>query len=231
MHRHENEDLKGAITESCNYYFAETGRRLGIENMYLYAEKLGFGEYTGVEIDESRGTLAGRDSTTWEAGNTVSAAIGQSDNAFTPVQLATYAATIANNGTRLKTHLVSKITDYTREKTVKSFDKAQKVDTSGVSSKNMKTVQEAMLSVTQSEKGTAHSVFGDYKVKVAAKTGTAENSGSDHTTFICYAPYDKPEVAISVVLEHGVKGTFSMQVAKDLLDEYFKNKDNDSKKK
>ena len=231
MHRHENEDLKGAITESCNYYFAETGRRLGIENMYLYAEKLGFGEYTGVEIDESRGTLAGRDSTTWEAGNTVSAAIGQSDNSFTPVQLATYAATIANNGTRLKTHLVSKITDYTREKTVKSFDKAQKVDTSGVSSKNMKTVQEAMLSVTQSEKGTAHSVFGDYKVKVAAKTGTAENSGSDHTTFICYAPYDKPEVAISVVLEHGVKGTFSMQVAKDLLDEYFKNKDNDSKKK
>ena len=126
---------------------------------------------------------------------------------------------------------MSKITDYTREKTVKSFDKAQKVDTSGVSSKNMKTVQEAMLSVTQSEKGTAHSVFGDYKVKVAAKTGTAENSGSDHTTFICYAPYDKPEVAISVVLEHGVKGTFSMQVAKDLLDEYFKNKDNDSKKK
>lgn len=222
MHRHEEEDLKGAITESCNYYFAETGRRLGIENMYLYAEKLGFGEYTGVEIDEARGTLAGRDSKTWEAGNTVSAAIGQSDNAFTPVQLATYTATIANNGTRLKTHIVSKITDYTRKKTVKSFDKAEKVDSAGVSEKNLKTVQEAMLNVTQSEKGTAYSVFGDYKVKVAAKTGTAENSGSDHTTFICYAPYDKPEVAVAVVLEHGVKGTYSMRVAKDLLDEYFK---------
>lgn len=222
MHRHEEEDLKGAITESCNYYFAETGRRLGIENMYLYAEKLGFGEYTGVEIDEARGTLAGRDSKTWEAGNTVSAAIGQSDNAFTPVQLATYTATIANNGTRLKTHIVSKITDYTRKKTVKSFDKAEKVDNAGVSEKNLKTVQEAMLNVTQDEKGTAYSVFGDYKVKVAAKTGTAENSGSDHTTFICYAPYDKPEVAVAVVLEHGVKGTYSMRVAKDLLDEYFK---------
>ncbi len=222
MHRHEEEDLKGAITESCNYYFAETGRRLGIENMYLYAEKLGFGEYTGVEIDEARGTLAGRDSKTWEAGNTVSAAIGQSDNAFTPVQLATYAATIANNGTRLKTHLVSKITDYTRQKTVKSFDKAEKVDTAGVSAKNLKTVQEAMLNVTRDEKGTAYPVFGDYKVKVAAKTGTAENSGSDHTTFICYAPYDKPEVAVAVVLEHGVKGVYSMQVARDLLDEYFK---------
>ena len=230
MHRHEDEDLKGAITESCNCYFAETGRRLGIENMYLYAEKLGFGEYTGVEIDEARGTLAGRDSTVWEAGNTVSAAIGQSDNAFTPVQLATYAATIANNGTRLKTHLVEKITDYERKKTIKSFDKAEKVDTSGVSEKNMKTVQDAMLSVTQSESGTAHSVFGDYKVKVAAKTGTAENSGSDHTTFICYAPYENPEVAVAVVLEHGVKGSYSMQVAKDLLDEYFKNTKTDSQK-
>ena len=222
MHRHEEEDLKGAVTESCNYYFAETGRRLGIENMYLYAQRFGFGEYTGVEIDESRGTLAGRDSTVWEEGNTVSAAIGQSDNSFTPVQLAAYAATIANKGVRLKTHIVSRITDYERKTTLESFDKAQKLGTCGVSEENQKTVREAMLSVTQSESGTAYSVFGKYKVKVAAKTGTAENSGSDHTTFICYAPYEKPEVAVAVVLEHGVKGVYSMQVAKDLLDEYFK---------
>ena len=78
-----------------------------------------------------------------------------------------------------------------------------------------------MLGVTQSEEGTGYSVFGGYKVKVAAKTGTAENSGSDHTTFMCYAPYDKPQVAIAVVLEHGVRGKYSMQVAKDLLDAYF----------
>ena len=224
MHRHEDENLNGAITESCNYYFAETGRKLGIENMYLYAEKFGFGEYTGVEIDESRGVLAGRDSESWEAGNTVQAAIGQSDNSFTPVQLATYAATIANNGTRLKTHLVSKVTDYERKNTVKSFDKPTVVDTCGVSESNLKLVQQAMLNVTQSSLGTAYSVFGDYKVKVAAKTGTAENSGSDHATFICYAPYENPEVAIAVVIEHGVKGKYSMQVAKDLLDEYFKTK-------
>lgn len=224
MHRHGEEDLKGAVTESCNCYFAETGRRLGIENMYLYAQRFGFGEYTGIEIDESRGTLAGRDSKTWEEGNTVSAAIGQSDNAFTPLQLAAYTATIANNGVRLKTHIVSKITDYERKNTLQTFDKAQQLSTCGVSDSHQKTVREAMLSVTRDKNGTAYSVFGDYKVKVAAKTGTAENAGSDHTTFICYAPYEKPEVAVAVVLEHGVKGVYSMQVAKDMLDAYFKSK-------
>ena len=221
MHRHENLNLRGALAQSCNYYFAEVGRRLGIDTMYLYAEKFGLGEYTGVEIEEAKGTLAGRDSESWMPGNTVQAAIGQSDNAFTPVQLATYAATIANNGTRLKTHIVSKITDYERKKTIADYSKPEKVDECGVSEKNIKTVQQDMLSVTRSADGTANSVFGNYKVKVAAKTGTAENSGSDHTTFICYAPYDKPKVAVAVVLEHGVKGKYSMQVAKDMLDAYF----------
>ena len=221
MHRHEELDLRGALTQSCNYYFAETGRRLGIDTMYLYAEKFGLGEYTGLEVEESKGTLAGRDSTNWQPGNTVQAAIGQSDNAFTPVQLATYVATIANNGTRLKTHIISKITDYERKKTLADYSKPVKVDECGVSAENMKTVQSAMLNVTQAEEGTGYAVFGDYKTKVAGKTGTAENSGSDHTTFICYAPYEKPKVAIAVVLEHGVKGKYSMQVAKDLLDAYF----------
>lgn len=222
MHYHGNENVTSAITQSCNYFFAETGRRLGIDTMYLYAERLGLGEYTGLEIEESKGVLAGRDSTVFQAGNTVQAAIGQSDNSFTPVQLATYAATIANNGTRLKTHIVSKITDYERNEVIADFSEPEKVVGSGVSKENLDIVRNAMLNVTQSADGTAYSMFGDYKVKVAAKTGTAENSGSDHTTFICYAPYDKPEVAVAVVLEHGAKGRYSMQVAKDLLDEYFK---------
>ncbi len=222
MHYHGDLNLTGAIAQSCNYFFAETGRRLGIETMYLYSEKFGLGEYTGIEIEESKGTLAGRDSTSWMPGNTVQAAIGQSDNAFTPLQLATYAATLANDGTRLKTHVVSKITDYERKNNVQDYSRPLVVDNCAVSQKNLDIVQKAMLEVTQNEDGTAHSVFGDYKVKVAAKTGTAENAGSDHTTFICYAPYDKPEVAVAVVIEHGAKGRYSMQVAKDLLDGYFK---------
>lgn len=221
MHYHGNENVTGAITQSCNYFFAETGRRLGIETMYLYSEKFGLGEYTGIEIEESKGILAGRDSTSWMPGNTVQAAIGQSDNAFTPLQLASYAATLANDGTRLKTHLVSKVTDYERTKTLEDYSTPTVADTCGISQENLDIVRNAMLEVTQNEDGTAHSMFGDYKVKVAAKTGTAENSGSDHTTFICYAPFEKPEVAIAVVIEHGAKGRYSMQVAKDLLDEYF----------
>lgn len=222
MHRHEELDLRGALTQSCNYYFAETGRLLGIDTMYLYAERFGLGERTGLEVEESKGTLAGRDSLNWQPGNTVQAAIGQSDNAFTPVQLAAYTATLANNGVRLKTHIVSRITDYERKKILADYNKPERIDDCGVSAANLKTVQEDMLAVTQDESGTAYSVFGKYPVKVAAKTGTAENSGSDHTTFICYAPYNKPEVAIAVVLEHGVKGQYSMQVARDLLDAYFK---------
>lgn len=220
MHYHSNLNVTGAIMHSCNYFFAETGRRLGIETMYLYAQRFGLGEYTGIEVEESKGILAGRDSTSWQAGNTVQAAIGQSDNAFTPLQLATYTATIANDGKRLETRIVDKITNYEQTKTLKTFSSKTVCDC-GVSQKNLDLVQNAMLEVARNKDGTAYSMFGDYKVKVAAKTGTAENSGSDHATFICYAPFDKPEVAVAVVMENGSKGRYAMQVAKDLLDAYF----------
>ena len=223
MHYHSFIDMNAAITESCNFFFAESGRRLGIDTTYLYAQKFGLGEYTGVEIEESRGILAGRDSEHWVEGNTVQAAIGQSDNSFTPLQLATYVATIANDGTRLKTHLVDKVTNYERNKVI-SETQPEVIDTCGVSQENLEYVQAAMLNVTQSSDGTAYSMFGDYKVKVAAKTGTAENAGSDHATFICYAPYDDPEVAIAVVVENGARGRYSMQIAKDLLDVYFQGR-------
>ena len=165
--------------------------------------------------------LAGRESGEWQAGNTPQAAIGQSDNAFTPVQLATYTATLANNGTRLKTHLVSKITSYDNSEVISDFSKPQIARKSTFSEKNLKIVQNAMRGVARDYEGTAYSVFGDYKVDIAAKTGTAENAGSDHAVFICYAPFEKPEVAIAVVIENGVKGKYAMQVANDLLDEYF----------
>ena len=220
---HESIGMNTAMTKSCNYFFAETGRLLGIDTMYLYAEKFGLGERTGLEVAEDKGILAGRDSDTWVDGNTVQAAIGQSDNAFTPVQLATYTATIANDGTRLKTHLVKEIRNYQRTKTTYKYNskKPEIMETVGISQTNMERVQSAMRNVVADKDGTAYSVFGNYPIKVAGKTGTAENSGSDHAVFICYAPFDKPKVAVAVVLEHGAYNKYSMTVAKDLLDGYF----------
>ena len=221
MHYHGAQNVESATIHSCNWFFAETGRRLGIKRIDSYAEKLGLGGKTGVEFGEAEGILAGRDSGEWQAGNTPQAAIGQSDNAFTPVQLATYAATLANNGTRLKTHIVSKITSYDNGEVISDFSKSQSAQKTTFSEKNLKTVQNAMHGVASDYEGTAYQVFGDYKVDIAAKTGTAENAGSDHAVFICYAPFEKPEVAVAVVIENGVKGKYAMQVAKDLLDEYF----------
>ncbi len=223
MGYHGPQDVYGAITRSCNYYFAEVGRLLGIDTMYLYMEKLGLGEKTGLEIYESRGFLAGRDSSSWLPGNTVQAAIGQSDNTFTPVQLATYCATIANDGVRLKTHLISKVTSYDREEVIfeNNPETPVVVEDLQVHPYNLSVIQTAMRQVVASESGTAYWSFYDYDIPIAAKTGTAENTGSDHTAFICYAPYDDPQVAIAVLLEHGAKGTYSMSVARDLLDAYF----------
>ncbi len=220
MGYHGSQDVYGAITRSCNYFFAEVGRQLGINTMYLYMEKLGLGEKTGVEIYETDGFLAGRDSSSWVPGNTVQAAIGQSDNSFTTAQLATYCATIANDGVRLRTHLIDKVTSYDRQEII--FENgAEVVEDLQVDPYNLTVVQSAMRQVVSNESGTAHWVFGNYGISIAAKTGTAENTGSDHTTFICYAPYNDPQVAIAVVLEHGAKGQYSMSVAKALLDTYF----------
>lgn len=223
MGTHGSIALHNAMTVSCNYYFAETGRRLGATTLYMYAEKFGLGVKTGIEIDESIGVLAGRDSTVWYEGNTVQAAIGQSDNTFTPMQLATYTSAIANNGIRYKTHLVRKIVNYERDEVVLYNDpeKPTVMADAGVSKNHFKTVKSSMRSVVTS--GTA-TLVSSYPKAVAAKTGTAENAGSDHVIFVCYAPYDKPEVAVAVVLEHGAKGKYAMYTAMDMMDAYFYKK-------
>ncbi len=224
MHNHGYLSLNTAMAQSCNYYFAEVGRRTGITTMYLYAEKFGLGVKTGVEIDESAGVLAGRDSTTWYEGNTVQAAIGQSDNTFTPLQMATYVATVANNGVRYRTHLVREIRNYERDETVLYNDPEdpEVLSDAGLSKKNLNTVKKAMRSVIT--EGTAVDCAGTYPIALAGKTGTAENAGSDHVTFVCYAPYDKPEVAVAVTIEHGSKGRFAQLTAMDMLDAYFYGK-------
>ena len=224
LSHHGAVSLEYGMAQSCNYYFAEVGRRTGITTMYMYAEKLGLGVKTGIEIDESTGVLAGRDSVTWYEGNTVQAAIGQSDNTFTPLQLATYVATIANNGVRYRTHLVRRIVNYERDEDVLFNDPAQPeiYDRTGISQSNLNKVKKAMRAVVTS--GTAHTYAGRYPISMAAKTGTAENAGSDHVIFVAFAPYDNPKIAVAVVLEHGAKGRYAQNIALDMMDAYFNKK-------
>ena len=223
MGTHGSIGLHTAMTVSCNYYFAEVGRRLGATTLYMYAEKFGLGEKTGIEIDESVGVLAGRDSTVWYVGNAVQAAIGQSDNTFTPMQLATYTSAIANDGVRYRTHLVRKIVNYERDEVILENNpkKPEIVAEAGISKKNAKVVKSAMRNVVAN--GTATPV-AEYPKAVAGKTGTAENAGSDHVIFICFAPYNDPEVAVAVVLEHGAKSKYAMYTAMDMMDAYFYDK-------
>lgn len=222
---HGAADFRYALAKSCNVYFSEMGRRLGINNMNIYCKRFGLGVKTGIEIPETAGTIAGPEHShslgmAWSDKVTIKAAIGQSDNLFSPIQLATYAATIANGGNRYRTHLVKKVTDYQRKNIImeNSPEKPELVETSGVSAETLNIVKDGMRQVVLD--GTA-SVFSSYGIHIAAKTGTAQNSGSDHTLFIFFAPYENPEIAGAVVIEHGAMGLASKGVAKDILDSYF----------
>lgn len=217
---HGAQDLEQAMINSCNVFFAEAGRLLGIEKLDEYAKRFGLGVKTGVEIYESEGTLAGPEFSSlmcseWYDGSVSQAAIGQSDNQFTPLQLAAYCAAIANGGKRYKTHVVDRIVNYTQDKVIYN-SKPELIEDTGISENTIRTVQNAMYKTACS-----YDAFSDYPIKIAGKTGTAENNGSDHANFICYAPYDDPEIAVAVMVEHGAKSRVAVNAAKKILDRYF----------
>ena len=143
------------------------------------------------------------------------AGIGQSDNQFTPLQLATYAATIANDGVRLRTHVVDKVVSYSGSELIYKTE-PEVMDNMGVSKTNLKEVQKAMNMATDS-----YIALDDFETQIAGKTGTAENSGTDHANFICYAPYDDPKIAIGVMVEHGAKTSVAIDIAKKHMNGYF----------
>lgn len=220
MSYHGSIDMYQGIRDSCNVFFAETARLLGIENMNVYAKRCGLGVKTGVEITESAGTLAGPEysremGSEWYPSFVSPAGIGQSDNQFTPLQLATYAATIANDGVRLRTHVVDKVVSYSGSELIYKTE-PEVMDNMGVSKTNLKEVQKAMNMATDS-----YIALDDFEMQIAGKTGTAENSGTDHANFICYAPYDDPKIAIGVMVEHGAKSSVAIDIAKKLMNEYF----------
>ncbi len=218
MHYHGNISLNNAISKSCNYYFFEAGRRLGIEKLNTYLEAFGFGQRTGVEITDSLGILSKPDADgKWVGGDTLRVSIGQM-NAYTPVQLASYTATIANGGTRYKTTLVEKVMTYDMSTEI-SRNEAEIISEIDISKETLDAVKRGMLSVT--EDGTGSATFSNYPIKVGGKTGTAQTTGADHSVFIAFAPFDNPEIAVAIIIEHGASSSATTSTVKAVLDEYF----------
>ena len=223
---HGAQDVVAAIQNSCNYFFYEVGNRLGIDKMNEYSRKLGLGIPTGIEISEKSGILAGPDysesvGNIWNPGNTLQAAIGQSDNTFTPLQLCMYTSTLINGGTRYRAHLLKEVKTYPDMETVASVS-PEVLDTIEFKSGILETIKRAMKDVVES--GSAARIFRKYDIAVGGKTGTAQVGGerSDNALFIGFAPYDQPKIALCVVVEQGANGTDAAYTAKAMYDTYLK---------
>lgn len=229
MGYHGHHNVVTALGKSCNAFFCEAGRLTGINTMNKYARDLGLGVRTGIEVGESAGVLAGPDERvaaggTWFPADTSQAALGQSDNLFTPMQLAAYAMTVANRGIRYQTHLVRATVDHTGKVTETSPTVA--ADMSYVRPDVWDTIEEGMI-LTYTN-GTATRFFYGADYDIAAKTGTAEagNGGSDHGVFIGYGPVGNPQVAIAVVMENGTSAA-ACRTARAMLDAWFAEKQTD----
>lgn len=241
-------DTRSSITKSCNFYYYTMASRMDIDVLERYAEMFGLSQSTGIELGESLGIMDGRkyrqrlydedpeayvsrnetganEETgliNWYGGMSLNAAIGQGDSRFTPLQIASYVSTIANRGIRNKLTILNRIETYDGSKTVKSLE-TEVLSTVEAPDEYWNAIQEGMRGVT--ETGTASgSKLHNYEIKVAAKTGTAQTAKTEDTNtsvFVCYAPYDDPQIAIAVVIENGGAGTRSISVAYEMLKEYF----------
>ena len=216
-------DVSDALKYSCNYFYYEVGRVMGIDTLVEWASRLGLGQKTGVELSgEKAGQIASPQTVEdWEGGLVLQAAIGQSAHQFTPIQLASYVATIVNGGTRYQPHLLKKVMDYSMSETVEEVEPTV-LDVLDLAPSTIEAVKKGMRGVV-TEDGTASSVFRDYPIEVGGKTGSAQTrSGrSAHGVFVSFAPYDEPEIAVCVVGEYAGSGGSVAPVAVAIYDEYF----------
>ena len=223
---HGSINVSEAIKVSCNYFFYDIGRRLTISIMNRYCRALGLGEPTGIELPENTGALAGPDYRTengldrWNPGDTLAAAIGQSDNLFTPLQLSVYMAALINCGERYGAHILDSEREYG---TGTIIDAPSKLVRSSIelSEDDVRVVLNAMSEVVES--GTTATLFDNYPIKVGGKTGTAQvgSNGSDNAVFIGFAPLANPEIVVTSVIEHGSKGAWAGMSVRDVFTQYF----------
>lgn len=228
---HGDVNARYALQVSCNYYFYELSERVDWDVVDATAKAFGLGEKTGVELFEYTGYRANAETkkllhteegtSGWYPADRIMASIGQSDNKFTPMQLCVYTATLANRGTRYKATFLNRVvsSDYTK---LEYVNEPVVVSQFEISDAAYNAYTQGMRDVATA--GTAKSILKDYPIAVAAKTGTAEtDNGSDNGAFVCYAPFDNPEIAIVVYGEKAGHGRTMGQIAKALLDTYFQD--------
>ncbi len=220
---HGSINVSQAITESCNYFFYETGRLTGIETIDNYATQFGLGRSTGIETGDSKGALASPEyakanELEWTDGQTITAAIGQSYNLFTPIQLANYVATLVGDGEHYKAHLLKNVKSYDNSSMIYAYDEGPE-NTVSISDSTLQAVKEGKYGLANS---TLSSQFSRCIVTCGAKTGSAQ-VGTDiaNGTFVCFAPYDDPQIAVAVVIEKGGSGAALAGVAVDIVNAYF----------
>ena len=228
-----------AITHSCNYFFYEVGYRATIDNIAKYAKYYGLGEKTNVELPmEEKGIVATRDKAKergdeWQIGETLSAAIGQSYNSYTPIQMAKYISMLANGGEPIDVTIVKSINDVNGNQVSKEditkFVNAklgltkEKKENLNIKKKNIDAILKGMKGVTSEESGTAYSTFANFNIELGGKTGSAQTDvqGKINGWFVGFAPYEEPEIAVVVLVENAGSGSYTAEVARDILQEYF----------
>lgn len=234
-------DLRQAIARSCDVYFYEMARRVGVDALAKWATAFGLGQKTGIDLaGEAAGVVASTAYKEWAynarsaSGNRLfpwidtprwqypaedmDAGIGQGFHSFTPLQMTVYTSMLANGGIRYRPQLVREVRDAAGQKQEFTPDRQERVD---LPAKVWQALREGMRAVTLPG-GTAGGVFAGFPLAVAGKTGTAENPhGDDHAWFVCYAPYEQPRLALTVLIEQGGGGTAAAAVARDILARYF----------
>ena len=222
-----NIDVVTAIKWSCNIFFYDVGRRLTSDVYDAYAYKLGLGQRTGVEVSEALGRLTTKNDSNYTASLDVQAAIGQGNTVVTPVQLATYAATLANNGTRYRTHFVKAILD-TNTGEVLSETKPEVMDVIEGTGNTFELVRQGMKQVPSTISGKISS----YPVPIACKTGTPQRSETYasgkhylNAMMVAYLPADDPQIAIGITIEYGGYGARTGDLVVDIANAYFALKD------
>lgn len=231
QHGHGNGpiDVVNAIKWSCNIFFYDVGRRLTSDVYDAYAYKLGLGQRTGVEVSEAVGHLTSKNDSNYMESLDIQAAIGQGNTVVTPVQLATYAATIANRGTRYRTHFVKAILDSNTGEVLQETQ-PEVMDVIEDKGETFDLIQQGMIGVSQTI-----SALANYPYTIACKTGTPQRSegyysGSSYrhytnTMMIAYGPTEDAQIAIGIVVEYGGGGARAGNLMADIFNAYFAMQD------